>query len=72
MCLLQIKEMVESEDTATFEENLALLYGIETLQHAHKLLSRKEQYFGLETLGTNMEGSLMHKSLLEAYAKVWR
>lgn len=70
--IVQIKEMTESEDTATFEENLALLYGTETLQQAHKLLNREEQYFGLGMLGTNMESSLMHQSLLKAYSKVWQ
>ncbi len=69
--IVQIKEIAESKDTANFEANLTLLYGAETLQQAHQLLNRKEQYFGLETLGANMEGSVMHQRLLEAYAKVW-
>ncbi|HYN54814.1 MAG TPA: 30S ribosomal protein S12 methylthiotransferase accessory factor YcaO [Methylotenera sp.] len=69
--IVQIKEMAESEDTAAFEANLTLLYGTETLQQAHKLLNREEQFFGLCTLGPNMEGSMMHQRLLEAYGKVW-
>ncbi|MEO6118053.1 MAG: hypothetical protein ABIP37_03170 [Methylotenera sp.] len=69
--MVQIKEMTESDDTAAFEANLTLLYGIETLNQAHQLLSREEQFFGLCTLGPNMEGSMMHQRLLEAYGKVW-
>jgi ribosomal protein S12 methylthiotransferase accessory factor len=64
--------MAESEDTVAFEANLTLLYGAETLQQAHRLLNRQEQYFGLGTLGANMEGSVMHQQLLEAYGKVWQ
>ncbi len=70
--IVQIKEMADSEDTAAFEANLSLLYGAETLQQAHKLLNREEQYFGLGLLGANMEGSVMHQHLLEAYGKVWQ
>lgn len=55
-----------------FEANLTLLYGTESSQQAHKLLNGEEQYFGLGTLGANMEDSVMHQCLLEAYAKVWR
>jgi ribosomal protein S12 methylthiotransferase accessory factor len=47
------------------------MYGAETLQQAHKLLSREQQYFGLGLLGANMEGSVMHQQLLAAYRKVW-
>jgi ribosomal protein S12 methylthiotransferase accessory factor len=70
--IVQINEMADSENTTAFEANLTLLYGVETLQQAHKLLNREEQYFGLGTLGANMEGSAMHQSLLEAYGKVWK
>ena len=70
--IVQIKDMAESDDTTAFEANLALLYGTETLQQAHKLLNCEEQYFGLGTLGANMEGSVMHQQLLAAYQKVWR
>ncbi len=70
--IVQIKEMAEAEDTAAFEANLTLLYGTETLQQAHKLLNREEQYFGLGMLGANMEGSMMHQQLLAAYGKVWK
>ncbi len=67
-----IEAMVQLEDTAPFEANLTLLYGEETLRQAHALIQCKEQFFGLDTLGTNMEGSSMHQQLLNAYRKVWR
>lgn len=70
--IVQIKEMAEPDDTAAFEANLTLLYGAKTLQQAHKLLNREDQYFGLDMLGANMEGSAMHQRLLEAYGKVWQ
>jgi ribosomal protein S12 methylthiotransferase accessory factor len=64
--------MVQLEGTQPFEANLQLLYGAETLQQAHKLLKREENFFGLGTLGPNMEGSVMHTKLLAAYRKVWK
>lgn len=70
--IVQIKELADSEDSATFEANLSLMYGTETLQQAYKLLNREDQYFGLGMLGANMEGSAMHQRLLEAYGKVWK
>jgi ribosomal protein S12 methylthiotransferase accessory factor len=35
-------------------------------------VNRQEQFFGLNTLGANMEGSKMHTQLLIAYGKVQR
>jgi ribosomal protein S12 methylthiotransferase accessory factor len=66
-----IEAMVQLEDTKPFEANLQSLYGTETLQQALKLLKREENFFGLGTLGSNMEGSAMHTKLLAAYRKVW-
>ena len=68
--IVQIKQVLEH--IAAFEPNLTLLYGTDTLQQAHKLLNHDEQYFGLGLLGPNMEASVMHQRLLEAYAKVWK
>ncbi len=70
--LVQIEDELESGDTALFEENLALMYGKETLTQAQRLVSQEEQYFGLENLGANMEASKMHQQLLAAYRKVWK
>lgn len=35
------------------------------------LLDRREKFFGLETLGSDMEGSAMHQTLLAAYDKLF-
>lgn len=66
-----IEAMLQLEDTAPFEANLALLYGKDALRQAHALISRNEQFFGLDNLGADMQGSKMHQQLLAAYAKVW-
>ena len=57
-------------DTAAFTASLALLYGAETLATAQGLLDQSQRFFGLGTLGDNMEGSVMHQQLLAAYRKV--
>ncbi len=67
-----VNDLVQLEDSAPFEANLLLLYGAETLRQAQALVNREEQFFGLGTLGPNMEGSQMHQRLLEAYRKVWK
>ncbi len=67
-----VNDLVQLEDSAPFEANLLLLYGAETLRQAQTLVNREEQFFGLGTLGPNMEGSQMHQRLLEAYRKVWK
>ncbi|MGB9149978.1 MAG: 30S ribosomal protein S12 methylthiotransferase accessory factor YcaO [Burkholderiales bacterium] len=66
-----IDAMVQLDDSAPFEANLQSLFGAETLAQAHKLLDRKENFFGLGALGPNLEGSVMHTNLLAAYRKVW-
>jgi ribosomal protein S12 methylthiotransferase accessory factor len=72
-CIANIVQLNEDlNDSAHFEANLQLMYGAETLQQAHKLINRKEQYLGLGNLGANMQGSKMHQQLLAAYGKVWR
>jgi ribosomal protein S12 methylthiotransferase accessory factor len=67
-----VSDLVQLEDSAPFEANLQLLYGVETLRQAQALVNREEQFFGLGMLGPNMEGSQMHQRLLEAYRKVWK
>jgi ribosomal protein S12 methylthiotransferase accessory factor len=66
-----IEAMLQLEDTAPFETNLALLYGSDALRQAHALISRQEQFFGLDHLGADMQGSQIHQQLLAAYGKVW-
>jgi ribosomal protein S12 methylthiotransferase accessory factor len=68
--LVQIAQDTESGDIALFESNLALMYGQETLQLALSLFNQETQYFGLNNLGANYEGSKMHQQLLAAYEKV--
>ncbi|MEO1946716.1 MAG: 30s ribosomal protein S12 methylthiotransferase accessory protein YcaO, partial [Methylophilaceae bacterium] len=65
----QIVEDLES-DITLYQENLALMYGEETLQQAWSLFNQEAQYFGLNDLGANYEGSQMHQQLLAAYDKV--
>lgn len=67
-----ISDMVQLEDTEPFEANLQLLYGKDTFLQAQALLNRDERFFGLNSLGPNMEGSQLHQRLLEAYRKVWK
>ncbi|MFM9913703.1 MAG: 30S ribosomal protein S12 methylthiotransferase accessory factor YcaO [Methylophilaceae bacterium] len=67
-----IEAMVQLDDATPFIANLALLYGTETLRQAQALISGEARFFGLSTLGANMEGSNMHQKLLEAYRKVWK
>ena len=67
-----IEAMIQLENTAPYESNLALLYGAETVRQASALINQDEQFFGLDTLGPNMEGSTMHQQLLKAYRKVWQ
>ncbi len=51
--------------------SLNLLYGAETVRQARALLDRSERFFGLETLGPDIQGSPMHQTLLAAYDKLF-
>ncbi|MEQ1592223.1 MAG: 30S ribosomal protein S12 methylthiotransferase accessory factor YcaO [Thiobacillaceae bacterium] len=66
-----IADIIQLQDPAHHETNLALLYGADTLRQALALINQDERFFGLNTLGNNMEGSTMHRQLLAAYRKVW-
>jgi ribosomal protein S12 methylthiotransferase accessory factor len=55
---------------STYMANIQLLYDAKTVQLAEQLLKGEVQYFGLNHLGDNMEGSVMHQQLLAAYEKV--
>ncbi|MEO8104523.1 MAG: YcaO-like family protein, partial [Betaproteobacteria bacterium] len=67
-----IENLLQLEDTNRFDDNLRLLFGADTLRQARALVDRQQQFFGLNTLGANMEGSNMHRRLLAAYEKVQR
>ena len=59
------------KEVGSFRRALVLLYGADTLRQAEALLDRSERFFGLDTLGPDMEGSAMHQTLLAAYDKLF-
>ncbi len=65
-----IENILQLEDSRRYDKNLSLLFGADTLKQAYALVNREQQFFGLNTLGPNMEGSEMHRQLLIAYQKV--
>jgi ribosomal protein S12 methylthiotransferase accessory factor len=66
-----IESMLNVEDVDNYRRSMVLLYGVETVRQAEALLDRSERFFGLETLGPDMEGSAMHQTLLAAYDKLF-
>jgi ribosomal protein S12 methylthiotransferase accessory factor len=66
-----IESMLNVEDVDNYRRSMVLLYGAETVRQAEALLDRSERFFGLETLGPDMEGSPMHQTLLAAYDKLF-
>ena len=66
-----IESILQLENTDDFRRSLALLYGVESLRQAEALLDRSERFFGLDTLGADMQGSAMHQTLLMAYDKLF-
>jgi len=67
-----VENILQLEDPKPYSTSLKLLFGEKTLAQAYALVNREEQFFGLNTLGVNMEGSQMHRQLLIAYEKVQR
>jgi ribosomal protein S12 methylthiotransferase accessory factor len=66
-----IESMLNVDDVDNYRRSMVLLYGAETVRQAEALLDRSERFFGLETLGADMEGSPMHQTLLAAYDKLF-
>ena len=66
-----IENLLNLEDADNYGRSLALLYGVETVRQARALLDRSARFFGLDTLGADMEGSPMHQTLLAAYDKLF-
>lgn len=66
-----IATLIQLDQADPFIQNVALLFGAETVSQAQALLKRSEQYLGLSNLGENMQGSSVHEQLLVAYDKVW-
>ncbi len=62
-----IEALLNLDTPAEFRHSLALLYGEEALRQAEALLDGKERFFGLPTLGPDMEGSPIHGKLPAAY-----
>ncbi len=65
-----IESLLGLGDSAPFEAALQSLYGAETLAQAKALLNRSDRFYGLPTLGMNLDGCDMHQRLLAAYAKL--
>ena len=66
-----IESLMNLESADDYRRSLTLLYGAATVRQAQALLDRGERFFGLETLGPDMEGSAMHQTLLAAYDKLF-
>jgi ribosomal protein S12 methylthiotransferase accessory factor len=66
-----IENLLNLGDAAHYLRSLKLLYGEETVRQAQALLDRRERFFGLDSLGPDMEGSAMHQTLLKAYDKLF-
>jgi ribosomal protein S12 methylthiotransferase accessory factor len=66
-----IESLMNLEDAGNYRRSLNLLYGVESVRQAETLLDRSERFFGLNTLGADMEGSAMHQTLLTAYDKLF-
>ncbi len=66
-----VASMLTLEDTGNFHRALTLLYGEANVRQAQALVDRSERFFGLEPLGTDMQGSAQHRSLLAAYDKLF-
>ena len=66
-----IESLLNLEDVDNYHRSLKLLYGAETVRQAQALLDRSEKFFGLDTLGADMQGSAMHQTLLKAYDKLF-
>lgn len=65
-----IESLIGLGDSAPFDAALLSLYGAETLAQAKALLNRSDRFYGLPTLGMNLDGCDMHQRLLAAYAKL--
>ncbi len=66
-----IENLMNLEDVESHLRALKLMFGEETVRQAQALLERSEKFFGLVTLGPDMEGSAMHQTLLVAYDKLF-
>ena len=63
--------MLKLDDAENYRDSMVMLYGVATVQQAQALIERSERFFGLDTLGPDMQGSAMHQTLLAAYDKLF-
>jgi len=66
-----IESLMNLDNTENYRRSLQLLYGAKTLRQAEAPLDHSEKFFGLDTLGADMQGSAMHQTLLAAYDKLF-
>lgn len=66
-----VESLLKLGEVENYRRSLVSLYGAETLRQAEALLERREKFFGLNTLGPDMEGSEIHQKLLAAYDKLF-
>jgi ribosomal protein S12 methylthiotransferase accessory factor len=66
-----VESMMNLKNIENYRQSLTLLFGAETVRQAQALFDRSERFFGLNTLGPDMEGSQMHRTLLAAYDKLF-
>ena len=66
-----IESMLNVDNVDDYRRSPVPLYGADTERQAEALLNRNERFFGLDTLGPDMQGSAMHRTLLETYDKLF-
>ncbi len=66
-----IESILNVDNANDYRRSLVMMYGAETVRQAEALLDRSERFFGLEALGSDMQGSAMHQTLLAAYDKLF-
>ena len=66
-----VETLLNLEDASPYLHALTLMFGDETMRQAQALIAGKDRFFGLHTLGADMEGSPMHQTLLAAYDKLF-
>jgi len=66
-----VETLLNLEAADPYLHSLGLMFGNETLCQARALVSGEERFFGLDTLGVDMQGSPMHTTLLAAYDKLF-
>lgn len=65
-----IETLLKLDNASAYTDNLALLYGADTLQQAQGLLSGTVRFWGIDAPDVQLHGCQMHQRLLEAYRKV--